>query len=253
VALSEFVVAPLGTQEGPPPDNYAVFYYAGIVDDYPWQLDTEQSVGDLSFLDYGDVLPMFQLEWIDEGTQALVQIGSLATGDLPNLYDRPAIVPAAVSSQLDDTGEERIHIAHVAPVAFTYLSPAVTKDVRLWTDYVGTGGVGFDTNPSTTSFNTELDDAAEVLITSYYIPEIPESHVAAEFPPSTDPLPVNLAGFTEVPIAPITLTSGNESPGPDYWWAPYAETSEIGDGTYFANVSVDGTDVLAVIRVGGGF
>lgn len=137
MALSEFVVAPLGTQEGPPPASYATFYYAGIVEGYPWQLDTEQSVGDLSFLDYGDVLPMFQLEWIDEGTQALVQIGSLATGDLPNLYDRPAIVPAAVSSQLDDTGEERIHIAHVAPVAFTYLPPPPPPDTAtVYTDQV---------------------------------------------------------------------------------------------------------------------
>ena len=34
------------------------------------------------------------------------------------LYDAPAIVPAAISSQLDEGGEERIHIANAQPVVY---------------------------------------------------------------------------------------------------------------------------------------
>lgn len=32
------------------------------------------------------------------------------------VYEGPAIIPAAVSSEIDDGGEERIHIAHTIPV-----------------------------------------------------------------------------------------------------------------------------------------
>lgn len=248
MALSEFVVAPLGTQEGPPPDNYAVFYYAGIVDDYPWQLDTEQSVGDLSFLDYGDLLPMFQLEWIDEGTQALVQIGSLATGDLPNLYDRPAIVPAAVSSQLDDTGEERIHVAHVIPTALQYIPPQANQ-VVVWGRWTGGGGIYFD---DLDSFNSEMNGATQVSIVSYYTPEL--GPVAAdEYPPAVDPLPVNLDIYTEVELdEAMSLTYTDESWGA-YWSVPYSTTSPlIPDGAYYAKLLIDNEIVIGVIRNMGG-
>lgn len=248
MALSKFVVAPLGTQEGPPPDNYAVFYYSGIVDDYPWQLDEEQSVGDLSFLEYGDVLPMFQLEWIDEGTQALVQIGSLATGDLPNLYDRPAIVPAAVSSQLDDTGEERIHVAHVIPTVLQYIPPQANQ-VVVWGRWTGGGGIYFD---DLDSFNSEMNEAAQVSIVSYYTPEL--GPVAAdEYPPAVDPLPVNLDIYTEVELdEAMSLTYTDESWGA-YWSVPYSTTSPlIPDGVYYAKLLIDDEIVIGVIRNTGG-
>lgn len=137
MALNKIVVAPLGTQEGPPPPNYAVLYLAGISDEYPWEIDTEESVGDLSFLDYGDVLPLFEPYYIGEAGLYLSQIGTVATGDIPSMFDRPAIVPAAVSSQLDDTGEERIHVAPLSPTRLTYITGTPASLYTKW----GEGGL----------------------------------------------------------------------------------------------------------------
>lgn len=53
-----------------------------------------------------------QTVWISSGgvNEARVKIEYVPT-EVVNLYEQQAIVPAAVSSQLDVTGEERIHIA----------------------------------------------------------------------------------------------------------------------------------------------
>lgn len=58
-----------------------------------------------------------------------------------SLYEYNAIVPAAISSQLDDSGEERIHIAHQWN---EYVPPPVLSYKSVDTDVIAVGEVDYD-------------------------------------------------------------------------------------------------------------
>lgn len=165
----------------------------------------------------------------------------------PDPYDltREALVPAAVSSELDSTGEERIHVANKQKQVVV---PGI-RDVVLWSTDLGSGGIGI--NP-TLAFNTAISGAASVQIVSYYLSEVTDEP-AYVYPPPVYPLTVDQTNHVKYTIDPITLTTGNDSPGTLLWWAPYSETSVIPDGAYFAEVLIDGVIRLAVVYNGSGY
>lgn len=206
----------------------------------------------LAFAD-GNVLTM-TMNYGDQGAptfskQRYFLATPAGTDPPPSAYDtsRDAIVPVAVSSELDITGEERIHVANKHKPVIIPNSGTVV----LWSTRQSGGGIGFD---PALAFNSGLDGAVDVQITSYYLPEL-AAEPASTYPPPVYPLTVDLTYYTKHTIAPITLTTGNISPGPGeaIWWAPYIQTSTIPDGAFFADVLVDGVTELAVVYNGGGW
>lgn len=80
-----------------------------------------------------------------------------------NMYNRPAIIPAATSSQLDDNGEERIHIAHMTPIEIIDVGDTPTEcPLSFPQASFGTGG------SSTIVFSALIDDPQGLLTGHIY-------------------------------------------------------------------------------------
>lgn len=155
------------------------------------------------------------------------------------LEDYPSIYPIAVSSQLDNRGEERIHIANISKQA-EYSTPVPTDEIVVWgrAPEGGQGGIAFD---HTQTFNSEFAPHAEfptgITILGYYSPTITEL-----YPPDDDPLPVDLDSYTFVPLDPVLIL--NTDPGdPDVfiqnnYYGDHASTEGFPDDGQMYIVSI---------------
>lgn len=159
------------------------------------------------------------------------------------------LIPIALSSQLDVTGEERVHAAKYTPVVRqVYVPSAVLVPVVLWSDYIASGGIGIDPDQA---FNSEVATASTGVVTGYYTPYVTIADEADTYPPPTDPLLVDLSGYTLVPVTPVVLTTGNSGPGIAIWYSGYPTV--IPDGKFYATVSIDGApDILACLAQNAG-
>lgn len=154
------------------------------------------------------------------------------------------LIPIAVSSQLDVSGEERIHIAHMVPVV-TSPPPApepVEGNIVIWGVNTSTGGIAID---HTESFNSEVSGADSVSMVGWYSPEY--SYV---YPPNEDPQPVDLSGYEEHQLEPIALTTSS-GPGTAYWWVDRSECP-MDTGQWLVVLDVDGVNLLAAVIVSPG-
>jgi hypothetical protein len=141
------------------------------------------------------------------------------------MYNQDCLIPAAISSGLDNTGEERIHAAPTAPVTRPFAAP-LTTFIVVWgeqeermidelTEFT-TDGISLKV---TEPFNSELpvDDVEDTItLLGYYAPDY-----EYDYPPLEDPLPVNLlsSSFVELGL-PFVFDS-------DRWVIPLTGTAEL--------------------------
>jgi hypothetical protein len=109
-----------------------------------------------------------------------------------SLYDYPAIVPIAVSSELDDSGQERIHIADTPAIVESSPDPEppAGDQITVWGSvFGGSSGIAIDV---TESFNSEVAGLDEVRMLGYYTP----TSFLVSYPPSQDSFPIDMSSYT---------------------------------------------------------
>lgn len=103
-----------------------------------------------------------------------------------DLYEYAAIVPIAVSSELDESGQERIHIADTPIIE--EVAPVTGDFVVVWSEITGSSGIVLHRFES---FNSELVGIESATVLGYYTPSI-----GYNYPPVQDPLPIDLDELT---------------------------------------------------------
>lgn len=191
------IVTPNGTAEGDyPSDWFTLEYRPDLTEDadYPWMLNGTN--GDPLDLDLS--LPIFS-DYTEGGvvdSLGCVSFDSGGTGEVVDMYNQECLIPAAISSGLDNTGEERIHAAPVVNVTRPVADPVTTEDILVWgelydrPEWTSQDGISFRTDEL---FNDELPaEGGTVTLLGYYTPLIAEY----EYPPPVDPEPIDLTEYT---------------------------------------------------------
>lgn len=161
-----------------------------------------------------------------------------------DLYSQPCLIPAAISSGLDDTGEERIHAAPIINVTRPVAQPPIGQIVFCSPD--GDGGsygafkiyYGEDYIPERildTATASVFSSAAAVTITGLV------ADPDAEFAVPGDPLPDVVYEDVEIALEPILAAR---------WFAFASE--EATQTWYWVRVDVDGVTYYGALYVGSG-
>lgn len=186
----------------------------------------------------------------EESYQFQVEIGIPTAGDI---YSAKSIVPSAVSSELDETGEEKIHIAD--SVALQYVpdeAPATNILIDVWSKLPGGEFVGVWYN-RVEPFNEELVIPSEMRILGAYSPK-PSSGQVLEYPPPQDPLVFDTTGYTYTAFdTPIDMQFLDLEGTPYFFDEESTATFPEGNGLYIVRISLDGNEYNATADVRIGF
>lgn len=243
----QIYLTPNGTVEGDYPESYIRLAYSPepVADPaYPWiVVGTDTS----ELIDLNLPLPIFTGYGEGGIYGSLGCVSFEPATPVVDLYSQPCLIPAAISSGLDDTGEERIHAAPIINVTRPVAQPPIEPPIGQIVFYNPDGDVG--SNGAFRIYYHEdyipdriLDAATSSVFSSAGTVTITglAADPDAEFAVPGDPLPDVVYEDVEIALGRVGDV-----------WIDFASEA-ITHIWYWVRVDVDGVTYYGALYVGGG-